>query len=1044
MKKSITKQRITRVTMTLLVMMLTSMTAWADGIATLMQDGDEWYVNMPVTGTNTLEITANDITAGKGTFKVYDDGGKNGRYSNGCDGTLVLKAPEGFILQLSGSVTTDGINDKLTVYNGSNDNGMTQLGDPLSGTQSGINKISTGKFMTLNFTTNTVFDGVGFDLTVTLVVAPNEEYDVTINTAEGGSVTANPTSAKIDETITLTANPASGYVLSGISVTDASSNPIAVRGGKWYDNTATFTMPGSVATVTPTFTDNLTNLSVNMPTTDEEDKIVTIPAGVESFKVYDDGGKDNNHSQNCTGALVLTAPENYLLRLSGKITTDAYDYLTVYDGSKENGSKLLNEVRSTSSGTETGIKPVTSKGNVMTIYFYTNNFYEEAGLDLTVTVVNPNANYNVTVNPAENGSISASVGSVNNATTAKVNETVTLTASPASDYLLSGISVTDDGSNSVAVTWDGSFSNTATFTMPGCDVTVTPTFTNNLTAAGGLYINMPATDSKELTIPSGVQSFKVYDDGGKDGNYSNYYDGTLVMTAPTGYVLQLSGGITAESSDKLTVYNGSTTNSTKLIDAMGGIGSTKKDISIVTSSGNIMMLFFHSDYSMNYAGLDLTVTLMPTYTITYNLNEGTNATGNPATYTANTETFTLVDPSRDGYEFAGWFSDSEFNTPATTTITKGSTGDKTFWAKWKKLMTNADITVTIPEEAWTGSELTPDITVKDGETPLTLNTDYTVNAPSGTIQDTGDYTYNITGVGNYAGSKEATFTIIAKETTLGAATIVQDQNGNTAIFDGTSTETINITEDVTVNSVIYNRTFTPDKPATVMLPFSLGEGQTLTGGTLYKFSGVTKNNETGMWEATMTEATTLQANTPCLLMPNNGLTYGKVTFNLNSTTVTLNTNGGGNCQTADHGSHWMFKGTYSYKEWISGGANDEEIGKVYGFAGVAKPGIEVGDFVKVASGAKIRPMGCYLLWNDEPNPSRAAARSAATEELPQSITVRLISANGEVTGIGEIDTKTGEMTFESEAWYTLNGVRLSGKPTKKGLYINNGRKVVVK
>ena len=283
MKKSITKQRITRVTMTLLVMMLTSMTAWADGIATLMQDGDEWYVNMPVTGTNTLEITANDITAGKGTFKVYDDGGKNGRYSNGCDGTLVLKAPEGFILQLSGSVTTDGINDKLTVYNGSNDNGMTQLGDPLSGTQSGINKISTGKFMTLNFTTNTVFDGVGFDLTVTLVVAPNEEYDVTINTAEGGSVTANPTSAKIDETITLTANPASGYVLSGISVTDASSNPIAVRGGKWYDNTATFTMPGSVATVIPTFTDNLTNLSVNMPTTDEEDKIVTIPAGVESF-----------------------------------------------------------------------------------------------------------------------------------------------------------------------------------------------------------------------------------------------------------------------------------------------------------------------------------------------------------------------------------------------------------------------------------------------------------------------------------------------------------------------------------------------------------------------------------------------------------------------------------------------------------------------------------------------------------------------------------------------------------------------------------------
>jgi hypothetical protein len=105
-------------------------------------------------------------------------------------------------------------------------------------------------------------------------------------------------------------------------------------------------------------------------------------------------------------------------------------------------------------------------------------------------------------------------------------------------------------------------------------------------------------------------------------------------------------------------------------------------------------------------------------------------------------------------------------------------------------------------------------------------------------------------------------------------------------------------------------------------------------------------------------------------------------------------------------------------------------------------------FVKIASGAKIRPMCCYLLWNDMPNAAnaRALTRGAAVteEELPQSITVRLVGSNGEVTGIGEIDTKTGEMTFDSEAWYTLDGVRLSGKPSKKGLYINNGKKVVIK
>ncbi len=45
---------------------------------------------------------------------------------------------------------------------------------------------------------------------------------------------------------------------------------------------------------------------------------------------------------------------------------------------------------------------------------------------------------------------------------------------------------------------------------------------------------------------------------------------------------------------------------------------------------------------------------------------------------------------------------------------------------------------------------------------------------------------------------------------------------------------------------------------------------------------------------------------------------------------------------------------------------------------------------------------------------------------------------------GTLDTKTGEVTFDSEAWYTLDGVRLSGKPSTKGIYINNGKKVVIK
>ncbi|MBR2103459.1 MAG: hypothetical protein IJ928_12040 [Prevotella sp.] len=32
----------------------------------------------------------------------------------------------------------------------------------------------------------------------------------------------------------------------------------------------------------------------------------------------------------------------------------------------------------------------------------------------------------------------------------------------------------------------------------------------------------------------------------------------------------------------------------------------------------------------------------------------------------------------------------------------------------------------------------------------------------------------------------------------------------------------------------------------------------------------------------------------------------------------------------------------------------------------------------------------------------------------------------------------------NEAWYSLDGCRLNGQPKAKGIYIHNGRKVVVK
>ena len=55
--------------------------------------------------------------------------------------------------------------------------------------------------------------------------------------------------------------------------------------------------------------------------------------------------------------------------------------------------------------------------------------------------------------------------------------------------------------------------------------------------------------------------------------------------------------------------------------------------------------------------------------------------------------------------------------------------------------------------------------------------------------------------------------------------------------------------------------------------------------------------------------------------------------------------------------------------------------------------------------------------------------------------------SSESTGIVEITDPTPgpSPAWEgSAAWYTVDGVRLDGKPTKKGLYIHGGRKVAIK
>ena len=66
----------------------------------------------------------------------------------------------------------------------------------------------------------------------------------------------------------------------------------------------------------------------------------------------------------------------------------------------------------------------------------------------------------------------------------------------------------------------------------------------------------------------------------------------------------------------------------------------------------------------------------------------------------------------------------------------------------------------------------------------------------------------------------------------------------------------------------------------------------------------------------------------------------------------------------------------------------------------------------------------------------------------RSLTAFDINFSSESTGIREINTDPAPSPAPTgvgrSAWYSLDGRKLDGKPTKSGVYIREGKKVVIK
>lgn len=184
------------------------------------------------------------------------------------------------------------------------------------------------------------------------------------------------------------------------------------------------------------------------------------------------------------------------------------------------------------------------------------------------------------------------------------------------------------------------------------------------------------------------------------------------------------------------------------------------------------------------------------YTISYDLDGGALAEGkeNPVSYTIESADITLINPTKEGYTFAGWTGTDLEKATEKVTIVKGSTGARSYTATW----TINEYTIT-----WIVGDVTSETTVKHGETPSydgtptkTEDAQYTYEFSGWTpevVKATGNATYTaqFTGV---LRSYDITFVVDGQEDK-----VVSTNYGETPVYDVDNDEeadTPTKTEDV--------------------------------------------------------------------------------------------------------------------------------------------------------------------------------------------------------------------------------------------------------
>ena len=313
-------------------------------------------------------------------------------------------------------------------------------------------------------------------------------------------------------------------------------------------------------------------------------------------------------------------------------------------------------------------------------------------------------------------------------------------------------------------------------------------------------------------------------------------------------------------------------------------------------------------------------------------------------------------------------------------------------------------------------EITP--VVKYNETSLAFGTDYTATLDGQTVASfpvspnkMGTYRLILNGAGDYAGSKSFYITLMPSSTEA------------VTLTDG---DTYTIVQDCDVASATYRKTTDRvGKYHSWLVPFDYTIKESDTEKfTFYKIDMIAHSSDPSL-EASddiwvfvkrMSKNDVLRANMPYVYKPRVAVTD----YAFTTTTAVLKAkNTGVIAKTETMEDIYNFYATY---EPTTATAKDP-------FYYVNINGeLSYGDAVTVGAFRWI--IRVESKYGSEPAYAREMHFFDGEEE--------------ETTGIISIENGKLRIDNSSDAWYTIDGVKLDGKPHAKGVYIQNGRKVIIK